>query len=322
MELWLHTFAIPGRVVEVARQAEAWGFDGLLVADSQSLTADVWIELALAGAATSRLRLGPGVTNPATRHLAVTASAAATLHEETGGRAVVGFARGDSALSQLGLQPPSIDAFADDVRRLQGLLRGEEVRLANGTASSLHWIAGRDMVKVPVHVAATGPRAIAATAGVADGLDLTVGGELERIRWGVDQVRAAPGGERASVGAYVNVGVDEDPAAARQLVRGSVTTFARFSRDNVGDARLESGYDKDRHGTSSSDYARRLDDAFVDRFAAVGPAAQVAERLAEIAAAGVERIVVVPGSIDADRAAMARSNDAFAATVLPALRAR
>ncbi len=78
MEVWLHGFAFPGRVVELAQRAEAWGFTGLLIADSQNLTADIWVEIALAGASMSRLRLGPGVTNPITRRLAVTASAAAT----------------------------------------------------------------------------------------------------------------------------------------------------------------------------------------------------------------------------------------------------
>ena len=44
----MHAFAFPGRVADAARQAEEWGFTGLLVADSQNLTADVWVELALA----------------------------------------------------------------------------------------------------------------------------------------------------------------------------------------------------------------------------------------------------------------------------------
>jgi 5,10-methylenetetrahydromethanopterin reductase len=78
MDVWMHTFSFAGRVAAVARQVEQWGFAGLLVADSQNLNADIWVELALAGAATERLLLGPGVTNPVTRHPAVTASAAAT----------------------------------------------------------------------------------------------------------------------------------------------------------------------------------------------------------------------------------------------------
>lgn len=63
MDAWMHTFAFPGRVAEFARQVESWGFSGLLVADSQNLNADVWVELALAGACTQRIGLGPGVTN-------------------------------------------------------------------------------------------------------------------------------------------------------------------------------------------------------------------------------------------------------------------
>jgi alkanesulfonate monooxygenase SsuD/methylene tetrahydromethanopterin reductase-like flavin-dependent oxidoreductase (luciferase family) len=36
MEAWLHAFSFPRRVAELARQAEAWGFAGVLVADSQT----------------------------------------------------------------------------------------------------------------------------------------------------------------------------------------------------------------------------------------------------------------------------------------------
>jgi 5,10-methylenetetrahydromethanopterin reductase len=183
MELWLHTFAIPGRVAEVARRTEEWGFTGLLVADSQNVTADIWVELALAGAATSSLRVGPGLTSPVTRHVAVTASAAATLQAENGGRATLGFAQGDSALSQLSLSRLSVSEFERALGKLQGFLRGEQVQ-PDGTTSAIRWLAGLELPKVPVHVAATGRRTIRAAAKHAEGLDLTVGGELERIRWG------------------------------------------------------------------------------------------------------------------------------------------
>ena len=103
----MHAFAFPHRVAELARQVEAWGFTGLLVADSQNLNADVWVELALAAAATDRIGLGPGVTNPVTRHPAVSASAALTLQAESGGRTVLGVGRGDSALTQIGRRPVS-----------------------------------------------------------------------------------------------------------------------------------------------------------------------------------------------------------------------
>src|ERR1700750_1656295 len=99
VEVYRHAFAFAGKTAALARQVEAWGYDGLLVADSQNLNADVWVEVALAAAATERIHVGPGVTNPVTRHPAVTASAAATLQVASAGRAVLGLGRGDSALS-------------------------------------------------------------------------------------------------------------------------------------------------------------------------------------------------------------------------------
>ena len=66
--------------------------------------------------------------------------------------------------------------------------------------------------------------------------------------------------------------------------------------------------------------ARRLGDDFVDRFAVAGPAAEVAERLAGLAELGLDRLIVVPGSVDADPDLVVETNAAFAAAVLPALR--
>ncbi len=188
--------------MELARRVEAWGFDGLLVADSQNLNADVWIELALIAAATDRIRLGPGVTNPATRHPAVTASAAATLQLESGGRAVLGFGRGDSALTQIGRRPVPVAELESALVAIQGFLRGEQVQI-DGVASEITWIADSDQPKVPVAVAATGPRVIELGARHAERLDFTVGAEPDRMRWAVDTARQSEGGETVSLGLFV-----------------------------------------------------------------------------------------------------------------------
>ena len=199
-------------------------YDGQSRRDSRAC----WSLTALAGAGTCSLRLGPGVTNPITRHITVTASAAATLHTETGGRAIRGFARGDSALSLVGLRHVPVAEFEQQLRILQGLLRGEEVTLENATRSAIRWLARGPRPKVPVHVAATGPRTIQAAARHAERVDLTLGAELERLRDGVVLAQqAAPAS--LSMGAYLNVAVDDDRERARSIVRGSVGTFARFS---------------------------------------------------------------------------------------------
>ncbi|HEX2096905.1 MAG TPA: LLM class flavin-dependent oxidoreductase [Solirubrobacterales bacterium] len=329
MEVWMHAFSFPGRVAELARRVEKWGFDGLLVADSQNLNADVWVELALAGAATQRIGLGTGVTNPVTRHPAVTASAALTLHAETGGRAVLGLGRGDSALAQLGRHPVPAAELERAVAAIQGYLRGEEVEL-DGVRSQIRWVADVPHPKPPVAVAATGPHVIRLAARHADRIDLTVGAEAARLRWAVETAHEAATVGPPSLGAFLNVAVDPDKAAARDLVRGSVAIFARFATEGappdglsdvtrVGIERLAAAYDENRHGDAAAPHARGLEDEFVDRFALAGPAEEVAERLAEIASLGIERVVVVPGSLDADPARIAASNERFAAEVLPRL---
>jgi 5,10-methylenetetrahydromethanopterin reductase len=302
IELWRHAFAFCGQVAPLARRSEELGYHGVMLADSQNLNADVWVELALAAAATERVLLGPGVTNPATRHPAVTASAAATLQAESGGRAVLGVGRGDSALTQIGRGPVHVAELEQALVDIQGYLSG-----------GIGWIAESGQPKVPVAVAATGPHVIDAGARHAEAVDFTVGAEPERLRWAIETARAAADGRGLSLGAFLNVAVGEDIGAARDMVRGSTAIFARFATEgappdglsevtNEGVERLKASYDEARHGDAAAPHALALEDDFIDRFAVVGDAATVAARLREISALGIERIIVVPGSLDVDPA--------------------
>jgi 5,10-methylenetetrahydromethanopterin reductase len=357
MQVWLHSFPRPGKTAVAARAAEAAGYDGLLVADSQNLTADIWVELALAAAATERLGIGPGVTNPRTRHPAVTASAAATLAAESGGRVVLGFARGDSALTQIGGEPTPAAEFERGLEALQGYLAGERVEV-EGYAGKIAWLPIEGQAKVPVAVAATGPRVIGAAARLGEEVDFTVGAEIERLRWAVETARAAAascgrsvatasdvgpsaGGigddgaaeahhrEPLRLGAYVDVAVDDDLDRARELVRGSASTLARFGAEGApadglsavtrdGIEKLAADSREAGHGQAASTAARDLSADFIDRFAVCGPAAEVICRLREIAALGIERLIVVPGSLDSDPDAARAAAERFERDVLPA----
>lgn len=301
----------------------------MLLADSQTLNAEIWVELALAAAATERLRLGPGVTNLVTRHPSVTASAAATLQAESGGRAVLGLGRGDSALRQLGREPVHVAQLEEGLVAIQSYLRGEAARL-DGFDSRLSWLDGEGGVpKVAVSVAASGPHVIELAAREADGVDFTVGAEPDRLRWAMRTARAVS--DSVSLGAYVNVAVDPDPAVARDLVRGSAAIFARFSAegapaDGLSDATREgiqaiaASYDEAEHGRASAVQPGALGDEFVDRFAVAGAPDQVAERLAAIGELGIDRLIVVPCSLDTEAPALERSNALFADQVVPRLR--
>jgi 5,10-methylenetetrahydromethanopterin reductase len=351
-ELWTMGVGLPGLAARQAARVEAAGWDGLAVVDSQNLSGDVYIALALAAHATERLRLATGVTNPYTRHPAVTAGAIATVHAESDGRAVLGIGRGDSALAHLGLAPAPVEVFERYLARLQGYLRGEDVAfdapsaehpgavdslgLASGpVVSRLHWLRP-SLPKVPVSVAATGPRVIAAAARQADRCTFAVGADTDRLRWAVAAARAARSAaglpeDGLSFGAYVNVVVHPDREVALALASGGLASFARFSvmhgtatgpvsdeqRDVLG--RIHQVYDMNQHTLAGAPQAGQLTPEFAARFAVLGPAAECRERLFELVGLGLDHLVVIGPSIGSDREEAEAAVARFEAEVLPAL---
>ena len=87
MKFWTLTNSSPTRAVSYAQRAEAAGWDGIMVVDSQNLSGDSYVALTAMAMATKGIELGTGVTNPITRHPAVTASAITAIQRLSGGRA-------------------------------------------------------------------------------------------------------------------------------------------------------------------------------------------------------------------------------------------
>ncbi len=324
---------LPRRSAELARTAEALGFASLLYPDSQNLAPDVWQQLALAAQATTTIHLGPGVTNPLTRDPAVTAGAALTLQVESGGRAICGVGRGDSSLQRIGKSTVTIAEFERFLVTLQAYLGGGTVD-RDGFTSRLEWLRAVGVAKVPVEVAATGPRAIAVAARHADRIAFAVGADPERLAWALETARAAAraaGRDPTALrcGAYLNCAVHPDPAVARDAVRGTVATFARFSslagasldhlpprlRDVA--ARLRRAYDMREHTRARAEHARALEDEFIDWFAAAGPIETVLPRFRRLAALGLDFCHVVPGSSELGRDVAATVLQRIAGEVVP-----
>jgi 5,10-methylenetetrahydromethanopterin reductase len=345
-EVWTTGIAWPGAIERVAARAEAAGFDGIAVVDSQNLAGDPYVGLALAARSTERIGIGTAVTNPVTRHPAATAAAAATLQVASAGRFVLGIGRGDSALAHLGRAPAPVTTFERYLAVLQAYLRGDEVAfdelgfhehvaapvdalgLANApSASRLHFLPP-DLPKVPVEVAATGPRVLTAAAPVADRVLLALGAEPERVQWGVETVRKAGG---TSVGSFVNVVAHHDADRARELASGGVATFARFQvmhgsvtgpiqQDAVDTyAAVHDAYDMTRHTQVGSPQAATLTPEFIDRFAIVGAPTSCVRRLEELVALGLDKLIVTGPTLGADPAEARAAIERFAAEVLPAI---
>lgn len=347
IEFWTSAAGVPIANVRQAERAEADGYDGLLYVDSQNLVGDCYIALALAAHATSTLKLGTGVTNPTTRHAAVTASAIATVQAESGGRAHLGIGRGDSALAHIGLKPASLATFEDYLRRLQAYLRGEAVpfepganlddlHLANQPASSrLEWLRP-GQAKVPVDVAATGPRVIRLAALYADRVSFALGADPTRLRWGMDVARdarrAAGLDARIPFDAYITLVVDDDPETAIRIGEGRLSLFARFSAMHgkvVGPVspeqrsvleHIHDAYDMTQHSQDGSPQAAQMTRSFAQGFGIFGPPRYCVERLTELIGLGLERIILMGPARGAQGAEVERTQRRLVEEVLPATR--
>jgi 5,10-methylenetetrahydromethanopterin reductase len=120
--------------------------------------------------------------------------------------------------------------------------------------------------------------------------------------------------------------------AARDLVRGGLTTFARFSvmhgkangpvstADRAVLETLRTNYDMRAHTRADSRQAGTLTDDFIDRFAIVGPPERCIERLRSLEALGLDKVAINSRARGASVDDSAVSRQLVVREVLPAMR--
>lgn len=298
MRVWLSTFARAGQTHLVARQAEASGFDGILLTDSQCLVADPFVELAAVADATRDLLLGTCATNTVVRHPAVLAASAMTLQARSGGRMVLGVGRGDSAVTKVGLHPTSPEEFGRSLTDLRSLVSGKDVLFGDDRAS-LAWLDGK-VPPVPVFGVASGPHAIEASARNADGVILQVGSDPAAVRRCADLARAQQRNADFTIAVYAIVGLYDDDGSdppidgvTPLLARMAAGTLAGNSSPQAeAAAEAARSYRLETHGLAAAgDGHPEIED-----YAVTGDAEHCAARLQDLAAAGGDELVVILGS--------------------------
>lgn len=158
-------------LMTLARLAEELGFDCLWYADERFYR-ETYTGLAVCALSTSRIYLGTAVTDPYTRHPALTAVGIASLDELSVGRAILGYAAGASGFRNLGLHPSrSTVALREGIYIIRRLLAGEEVTY-EGEVISI-WDASmkfQTRPELPIYLAAYGPHNMRLAGEVADGV--------------------------------------------------------------------------------------------------------------------------------------------------------
>jgi 5,10-methylenetetrahydromethanopterin reductase len=289
-----------------ARTVEDLGYDLLGVSDSQSLCRDVYVTLALVAARTVRIRLGPRVVTPRTRHPAVAASAAATLEELAPGRTLVGLGTGDSAVYNIGLTAASLAELREYARAIRDLLLTGAATY-HGRPARLTWAR----TPVPIYLAASGPKTLRLAGAIADGVVIRTGLLPEIVRDSIAQVRAGAceaGRDPASVDLWwwpdVNVAGSRRDAVEeiKMSLAAAGNHLSRFTTEGkhippelLPRVRaLGARYTFGDHVMPGSANARLIEelglvDYLADRFAAAGTPADCIRKLEHAVEAGVRQ---------------------------------
>ncbi|MEU7858292.1 LLM class flavin-dependent oxidoreductase [Nonomuraea sp. NPDC049141] len=200
-------------LTRTVRRAEELGFDQAWFPDSQLLWRDVFTTLTAAALGTERIGLGTAVTNLATRHPAVLASAARSVAELAPGRFTLGLGVGNSSVGPIGMRPSTGAEIRSGFAQLRALLGGESWDF--GTATSRL----RDPLPVPLYLAASGPRNLRLAGEIADGVILLSGVSPETLAGASARVRegASGRGPVPLVASAFCAVTDDVERAARQL---------------------------------------------------------------------------------------------------------
>lgn len=295
----------PARLEELAVWIEACGFDHLWMTESSLHARDPYQLLALAARRTTSLQLGTAVTNPVSRHPALTAVAAATLDEVSGGRAILGIGAGDRPLVALGLRPAKLAHLETSIAVIRRLLAGESVDLEGAdfdlVDAHMRFPARADL---PIYVSASGPRTLELAGRVADGVVLLCGLDPTVVAWALEQVdRGAEiaGRPRPDIAIFTYGVIDEDEDVAVAGARSIAAWFPQTSPhycDLVGlDPQIAAAV-RDRYTggefQEADAAAALLPVEFVQTMALAGNRARVTGQLRALAEAGVDSINVFP----------------------------
>jgi 5,10-methylenetetrahydromethanopterin reductase len=295
-------------IVRQAQLAESLGYETVWITDSHLVCRELWVTLAACALGTTRIKLGPGVTVPHTRHWSVTASAIASLEEMAPGRVVLGIGTGGSSAETMGMSVQraariaTLETMTTSIRRL---LAGGAARLEGGVDSRLAWLGGAR--PIPIFVAGSGPRMLEAAGRLGDGTIMYAGTDPAILRAGLHCVaRGAAAQQRPlsdlEVLLWTPTAVDGDRARARDHVRGRVASAMRHPlpvalspEDEAAVRRLREAYDSYQHATAASRHRELVPDRFVDMMALAGDPAEVREQVQRVMTVPeIARIIVLP----------------------------
>ena len=290
-------------MIHLAKVSEELGYSHIWVGDSHLIWREAYVNMAAMALNTMRVKVGTGVTNPLTRHPSVVGSAYATLEEYAPGRMIVGIGLGDSSVETMGMKPAKLSYFEKIIEQMRDLLGGKEVELETGKIHLLHPCRN----KVPIYIAASGPKMLELSGRIADGIIVLVGVADEYIAHAREKIGAgAKAAGRKLEDIHLVLWVPyavSDTAPAKDAVKAHVARVVAHPLPYVLDpneqkvlAEIRKTYDYYHHMDQEANHAEVIPDWLVDKFAIAGTVAECRAQIERLRKSGIQQIAIIPYS--------------------------
>src|SRR6478735_6501192 len=313
--------------LKLVREAESLGFDSVWSAEAYG--SDAATVLAWIAGQTETIKLGSAIFQMPGRSPAMTAMTAATIDQLSNGRMLLGIGSSGPQVAEgwhgqpFAKQLQRTREYVDIVRMALARERVEyhgdsyELPIPNGPGKALKLMIGPVQEKIPIYIAAIGPKNTALTGEIADGWMPTFFSpeHMHESKKLLEEGAAKRDGGKLpddfDIAPMVSIAVDDDIDRARAAVRPLLALYVggMGSRDKNFYNQLVSRY-------GFEDAARKVQDLYldgkkdeaaaalpadlIDQTTLCGPADHIKERLAVYADAGVGTLMFSPMDFTAD----------------------
>lgn len=302
LSLQIHSLHSIDEWIVLARAAEEAGLDEIHIAERIDFPYPTWPTLFLMAEHTDRIVLGPGVTNPYSRHPALTAKMVAMLDRYSGGRAVLGIGQGDFwQFEQLGISHDRpLQSLREAVQLIRHFLAGNafDGEIFSVAANyPFPWKAVRDDLQIFVGSRSPGGMAVAGEVGDELHLPNCVAAEFvalahEQLHEGTK--RAGRDEDAVSLAASPQLGLSYDRTAAVQYAQELIGRFIEWMElpcrligvSTEEAARLSQAYRDEEYDYLHANVTLK----YLQAFATAGTPVDVIEGLERLADLGIEHV--------------------------------
>jgi F420-dependent oxidoreductase-like protein len=310
--------------LELVREAEQLGYDSVWAAEAYG--SDAATVLAWLAGQTEKINLGSAIFQMPARSPAMAAMTAATLDQISGGRFRLGIGPSGPQVSEgwhgvrFARQLQRTREYVEVVRKALARERLEyhgetiELPLPDGPGKALKLTIGPQQERIPVYIAAIGPKNVTLVGEIADGwLPVFFSPEhVGEFRPLLEEGAAKAGrslDDGFDISPTVNVLISDDRDAARDVMRPVIALYV----GGMG-SREKNFYNQLVQRYGFADAARRVQDLYlegkkdeaaaalpaelIDAVALAGPRDAVRDRLAVYRDAGVGTLQIAPMAFD------------------------